>query len=386
MVKLLSTREIKKNFNIPILELFSNTNDINDTDGITVNYKYIGLYGTCYIEWQGGTTLCYPKKNFTIKFDKEILVNEKWGKHRVYCLKANWVDFSHMRNTVSAKLWGNIIRDKQNFYGNDSITDYLIDLPNCGAIDGFPCVIYYNGVFMGLYSWNIPLAQWLLDKDETLNPYIVIANDHSKATSFYSYAKMDYSDFSVLNKTHTDHIDDIKLSLNRMISNIIDNSNELSNYLDINGIIDYVLFIILIMGEDNVSKNYLSVSYDKEKWSIIPYDLDATFGNNWNGTQIFKYSEIPDFVRYENNIINVIKNKYIDIFKDRFFNLINGVMSDENVSVMFYNYANKIPEYIRYMDLDTWKSIPNASVNNINQIVDYYHNRLKFLIEQINNI
>jgi hypothetical protein len=53
--------------------------------------------------------MSYPKKNFTIKLfeDANRTVKQKiafknWGKQNKFCLKANWIDISHLRNIVSA--------------------------------------------------------------------------------------------------------------------------------------------------------------------------------------------------------------------------------------------------------------------------------------------
>jgi hypothetical protein len=53
--------------------------------------------------------MSYPKKNFTIKLfeDADRSIKKKisfknWGKQNKFCLKANWIDITHLRNVVSA--------------------------------------------------------------------------------------------------------------------------------------------------------------------------------------------------------------------------------------------------------------------------------------------
>ena len=65
-------------------------------------------------------------------------------------MKANWIDRTHARNVVSAKLAGRM----QEKYG------LLMESPNHGAVDGFPVEIYNNGKFYGLYTFNIPKDTW----------------------------------------------------------------------------------------------------------------------------------------------------------------------------------------------------------------------------------
>ena len=74
------------------------------------------------IKCQGTSSMSYPKKNFTIKLykdkTKEVKMKQNfrgWGSQNKFCLKANWIDVSHARNIVSAKLWGDCVKSRDNF-------------------------------------------------------------------------------------------------------------------------------------------------------------------------------------------------------------------------------------------------------------------------------
>lgn len=70
-------------------------------------------HGWSEIKCQGNSSMGYNKKNFTIKLYKDKAKTEKlkidfkgWGKQSKFVLKANWIDITHARNVVSARIWG----------------------------------------------------------------------------------------------------------------------------------------------------------------------------------------------------------------------------------------------------------------------------------------
>lgn len=58
---------------------------------------------------------------------------------------------------------------------------------------------------------------------------------------------------------------------------------------------DYYLFISLIVGRDNDGKNMYWYTYDKtryDKLSLAPWDMDGTWGRNWDGSLLNDMAEI----------------------------------------------------------------------------------------------
>lgn len=155
-----AAKRIQKEFkytdcNMPILSLTGDVSAMTKDKAVDLRYVYGERSGTASVKWQGSSSLSYPKKNYTIKFDNAFEAVEGWGAQKKYCLKANFIDHSHARNVVSAKLWGQIVKAR------DIANDKLNALPNGGAIDGFPCIVDLNGEFHGLYTWNIPKDGWM---------------------------------------------------------------------------------------------------------------------------------------------------------------------------------------------------------------------------------
>jgi len=93
-------------YSLPVLSFNGATGGMTKDNAVDLAYTYGDLNGTASVKWQGSSSLSYPKKNYTVKFDQAFEAAPGWGAQRKYCLKANYIDFSHCRNVVSAKLWG----------------------------------------------------------------------------------------------------------------------------------------------------------------------------------------------------------------------------------------------------------------------------------------
>ena len=124
--------------------------------------------------WQGTSSLAYPTKNYKFKLydwarDEagDIIEDTKWDKktytkkkinmypssgngfkENTFCLKADYMDSSHCRNTGTARLVNDIL-----FAGHLNPAQQLD--PRCRAtINGFPCNLYINGRWMGIFNFN----------------------------------------------------------------------------------------------------------------------------------------------------------------------------------------------------------------------------------------
>jgi hypothetical protein len=120
-------------------------------DNVLAEMTYISntLNFNSYIEikCQGTSSMKYPKKNYTVKLydDDERTISQKhnfkhWGKQSKFCLKANWIDLSHSRNVVSARIWSDIVKSRSNY---SELPELLCTSPNHGAIDGFFVKVFF---------------------------------------------------------------------------------------------------------------------------------------------------------------------------------------------------------------------------------------------------
>ena len=178
--------KLKQKYDIPKVYFIGDMEGMkskSDDRNIKVEYddglKKVKCYAS--IKVQGSSSLMYDKKNYTIKLFKDESHKNKlyydfgFGSQTKYCLKANWIDKTHARNIVSAKLGAELQKNSKRF----------VSSPNNGLIDGFPVEIYLNDEFLGLYTWNIPKDAWLWDLDEDDEKTTVVTfNSHNEQSQF----------------------------------------------------------------------------------------------------------------------------------------------------------------------------------------------------------
>lgn len=367
-------------YQLPILYLSGSTSGMTKDEDVTLNYVYQERNGTCTLKWQGSSSVTLPKKNYTIKFDNEFEIVSGWGAQKKYCLKANYVDSSHARNIVCAKLWGQIVKSRT------TKNTTLNALPNGGAVDGFPIILSINGEFQGLYTWNIPKDDWMFGMDGTGQQAIICAElNNNGAVAFKGIATLDPTlDFD-LEYSSDSQSDWVLESLNRLISAVKDSNGTnitygITPYLDWDSAIDYYIHTCLTANYDGIHRNYLLATYDGIKWFFTGYDMDVVLGLRAMGKYFYPANnEAGSFVTVagQHKVFELIWKYMRPQLRARYSELRSSVMAVENVSNMFVDFIADIPLSIYVDDNRKWNAIPSSGANNISQIITYYDLRCR---------
>lgn len=379
---------IYKKYGLPVLYLEGNTDGISKDNKVNLNYLYNGRKGTCTLKWQGSSSLAYPKKNYTIKFDNPFEAKEGWGEQKKYCLKANYIDFSHARNVVSAKLWGQVVKSRTN------VPTQLSSLVNGGAIDGFPICVVINGEYQGIYTFNIPKDDWMFGMGSLETEAIVGAGNHGDVTKFKATPIFDENNFEIEYAPDEDNTTWIENSItnlyNALQSATAENfDSSVGSLIDIDSVIDYFIFANLITGIDMTNKNYLLATFNGNKWFMSAYDLDSTYGLNWDASSFLSAKTTAiNWWSYssENKLMECIKNFKKEELKARYQVLRSNVLSEENIAVEFNNFIGLIPKALLDEEVKIWTGIKLTSVNSASQIIDHYRDRCKYCDNTINKL
>ena len=385
-------------YGLPVLYLTGDTSPIavSKDNKVTLDYTYEGRTGTCTLKGQGATSYKKAQElinagkagkfNYTINFNNAFEAFEGWGSQKKYCLKANWIDHSHSRNVVSAKIWGNIVKSRATANAT------LNALPNGGAVDGFPIVIVLNGEFHGLYTFNIPKDGWMfgLVEDATKTQAIVAAKDHTTATQFKEAST---SGYEIEFASNEDDVAWVDTSLTQLINVCISsNGNDLdttvAQYLDLESAIDYYILVVVIRGGDMVDKNFLLTTFDGTKWHFSAYDMDGTYGLEWDGSKLNRPVTNINFVSCADThrVFELIKRFKTDALKARYKELRQDILSESRICQMFENFAWAIPSPVALEDVKKYPTILGSSVNSIDQIARWVRMRLEQCDKWINNL
>lgn len=360
----------EKNKSLPKLYFYGDVDKLtskNEEIRIKVEYKdeKNSFNGYAKIKWQGSSSLNYEKKNYTIKFYKDSDLEEKlkidfgWGKQNKYCLKANWIDKTHSRNIVTAKL-ASQMQKKYDLFSNT---------PNNGVIDGFPIEIFLNGDFLGLYTMNIPKDAWMFNMDEDNSKHTVIVGDANNSTVSFKSNIKEFSDWEL--EVGVDNEETLN-AFNRLISFVKDSSDEefknsINDYFNLDSLLNYYSMMQLAQLKDNQSKNMILATYDQEIWYTSLYDLDTSWGTHWMGTSLYDYS-IP--LQSDSLLWSKLVRNFPNELADRYFELRKDILSKENILKEFNEFYNSIPESTLNKENARWKNIPGYDIEQIEDFLD----------------
>lgn len=357
------------------------------------------------IKCQGTSSMKYPKKNFTIKLFSDSERSEKlkidfkdWGKQNKFCLKANWIDLSHARNVVSARLWGDVVKSRANY---NELPELLRTSPNQGAIDGFPIKVYANGVYQGRYTWNIPKDKWMSNMDDELNTHCILCGENYDGGCFRAMPVINGTDWS--DEIHDVCPDNIVSRWGEVVDFIMNSSDEefkanLGNYFDIPSLIDYHVFGMAICGLDSYGKNQIYMTYDGNKWIASMYDLDSTWGLYWNGETLvaadYARTKFEDMTnnRQGNLLYQRLENNFYIELQNRWAELKESALSLSNIINHFERFTDITPSELIKEDYASttanggYSTIPSVARNNIQQIRNFAAARRSWTDEYLNNL
>lgn len=381
---------------------------------VTYSFPAYGVFGTVEkFKVQGASSVAWPKKNYTLNFDKDFEAFRGYGKNHKYVIKANYTDPSQALNVVGAKLWGSI-RDTHRLADTGILNtngDQLVDNSgnriiaetdpqlsigsNYGAVDGFPIAVYINDQYWGLYSFAIPKDDWMAKMPKkSKDKYAIIDTTWAPQGAFKK--ETNFKDNMELQFCSTKDSQWAMDSVNTLIRAVMasydtaDAFNQaVSPMLDLDSAIDYYIYSVLVDNDDGIFRNYLLQTFDGTKWYFAAYDLDAILGRTpdfFNHLQAD--SDTDDWrdhgvtfenVTNSNRLFYQLWKFYKDEILKRTKSLIEGPMSESAVDTAFVDFVRHIPLKAFDAELDVWPKTPNTSVDNVDRIGRWYMQRIAWL-------
>lgn len=381
---------------IPVVTLTGDVTGISREEykDVVLTYKSSTEEFTSYaqIKWQGRSSVTqgYPKYNYNLKMFKDELHYSKlkkqfkeWPKAHNYCLKANWIDSTHARNIVSARLAAKIQKNP---------------LPSgeTGLIDGFPIHVYLNGEDQGIYTWNIPKKDWAFGIDSDNLDHIAFGAEQQKGACLFQNLSTSDSDWEIIEPE--DYPDQAREKFNRMIAFVKDSTVEeykanFSEYLDMDAMLNYYVMAHIIGHTDGYAKNMIMVTFDGKVWYPSLYDLDSTYGLHWTGKKIIGAdalfnSNSTDWAMYRtSNLWSKFEQAFGNEIYERYKELRANELSDESIMAEFKYFTDGVGQDLYDLDESVWegvsskhKYIPSCDFR-LEQIQTYLKNRQPYLEE-----
>lgn len=333
------------------------------TDGTSID-------GWATIKWQGNSSIAWPKKGYRLKLFKDQAMTKKLKiklpgsgfKTNSFNLKACFTDPTAGLNIVNAELFKQITASRSGLA--DSIVN---DMPNYGQIAGLPLELGINNLDQGLYVLETYQEDKLYNLDDKLADNIALSDNQSDMSTFTQpFTADDLVDTAFNNRSPKKVDQSVVDRFNQLyqLANASDAEyyNLEKQYLDVPAAIDYLTFISAINDVDGITKNITYISKAGSKWVLMPYDLDMTWNNLYNGETMSINANMEDLLNnYQQRLLLTIYKHHRQDVIDRYQALRQNVLSTANVTNLFNQWFNKVGSAAYQNDDTLWSDI---SVNN----------------------
>jgi hypothetical protein len=328
------------------------------------------------IETRGRSASSRPKQSFGLEIRQENTMLSKnisflgMRNDDDWILDALYIDKARMRYKLSMDLWRDICKVTKNekVHGKPYAASEYIE-------------VFVNDDYKGIYTLGEKIDSKQLELAPTDNIKDVVLYKTEVWTPSTRFEEL-------IDTTSSPHWDGwVQLipepeifsywqpaySFTDLVINGYDSDFEtqIEQYLDINNLIDYFIFINTCKGFDNMGTNMFYARQSmNEPFIIYPWDLDATWGRNWDSTylpprgiQSNLYYNRP-FNLDVNNFNTRILNRWNDLKTELFFATALHNRFRDNAEILIESGAlrrEKLrwPEMHLNMDneleyLDTW--------------------------------
>ena len=254
------------------------------------------------LDAQGSSSLYFPKKNIKVDFCDDEWEGEQtptitignWVGQDGFHLKAYYNDYLRGVAVVGYRLY-NLMTSLEGRPWTRSDGLAKDERKALCHPDGFPCIVYLDGEFYGIFSWQLKKHRDNMAQSKK-NPRHIHLDGTISNTTFWN-GDIDWNAFEVRNpKEMTDETRACIESLSQVCNDLSQIRAkeqsveairaEFARRFDLPSLLDYVCLHHLIANCDGFSKNWQWFTYDGVKWFVAPYDLDYTFGNNVGGETI----------------------------------------------------------------------------------------------------
>ena len=330
----------------------------------------------CKVRYRGASSLRYEKKSFAIKLiddEGEDLDANVFGfrKENDWILDAMAIDRIRMRNRVCFDIWNEI-----------SKTPYETDYGNRNGTLGQFVEGYLNGEYHGLYCMTDKIDRKLLglkkakeqsDGSVYIRGVLYKGEAWTDATSMTGYDTSESFDGEAWNGWELQYPDDYPCyDAWKPLMNLIDFCNTRNAFFKLHyrqhfyydNLVDYALFIMAHNIIDNNVKNTHFSCPDinvNETFLITPWDLDCSLGGLYEGSHFEEYIKIAtltgNYLFYQLYVYNV--DNFRESMKERWQELLSGIMSADNFNVRLDAYAKRFKESGAWQrEYDKWNNNP----------------------------
>lgn len=264
--------------------------------------EYIDDVMLSQVKWRGATTNIGDKnkRNFHLKFIDKKGEKKNYSffglrSDNSWILDAGQVDFLRVRNRVNTELWNDFASKPYHFDREPKAKT---------GVDGQMIEMFINGRYMGIYALTEGMDRKELKlKDYDLNTgeihgQLWKAVGLTNTTSFNLYTPYNNNlDTWAGFETKYPELDEVAPTDYKALADGVylgdtastaDFNINAHKFFDMPVVIDYEIFLQVMLGVDNYAKNIYWFTYDTQespKLSLAVWDLDNSMGGWWNPSE-----------------------------------------------------------------------------------------------------
>lgn len=377
---------------------------------------------------QGNSSLVFEKKNIAIDICNDEWIGDDtfkvrfgdWVSQDSFHLKAFYTDFFRGIGEVGYEIYKSILDTRDiakdrtwktalvpnnsnwgqgiGYHAEKKLAFRIDDGALCFP-EGFPCAVYLNGEFYGLFAWQLKKHRdnYVMDKKtasnihldgllgqsffsgtidwtafEIRNPKDLICLDGTTKYDGDNPTEIIGSDSPNYNPANSKHVFTAQVkayivALSNIYSQIsVAATTEakkaiIENAFDVDNIIDYQIFSDIIQNTDGFAKNWQWTTWDGVKWFVNAYDLDMAFGASFKGDSI----HIPRTTMLGN--ANSYPSKYIqDYYRTELEARYKDLRDSKVIDIK--SIVSKLDSWVKKIGLDYYKleyeKWPDSPCNN----------------------
>lgn len=353
-------------------DIFSVNQDVQATG--FMSYSYNGEKKDYYIKisYLDSDRSKYTKHDYKILFfnddkftdEAEIQLMKDTKASHIWELYGNYYDFYNLRDKVTTELYKEVRSSSKT--ADKRLGDNFL------TKESEPILLFINQAFAGVFRVLEPDGANILNVDKNEKMCAVVRAAYNNSQSYFKQ-EIDNENTWRVKYNYTEENDWIYNSLNELIKFVNEKEGEefkkgISKYLDVDGMIDYMLTVYNTAAADNVGRCFTLGTYDGKIWTPSIFDANASLGINNDG-EITNLEDVlvPSVedgkaVSDTNSLLwDKMLNCYFDEIKARYNELKTTVFTAENIYSKFEELKKEVPDYVYEKEKETFPAVDSQT-------------------------
>lgn len=367
---------------LPVLTVNGDSSDLltNNTEStlpFVFNQDGNTMNGYLDMQWQGNTSLSYPKKGFKAKFFEDADKTKKlkfkpsplFYKSNNFHLKAYYTNYYNVNDAIVAEIYSRLIANDEN------APVELQQANHYGTIQSTPVMLYFKDQFYGLMEFCTKSSSdlWNMDK-KNADQIAIEANTNSDYGNFVAKGGTFTKDGDFELQSDNDQNAQTALTNLQDLLVVDDDAtfkNNVASHFDENSLADAIISNWICNNSDGWNgKNQCFLTYDNgEHWYWMAYDFDSSFGSSWKPGTI--YADDRDYFTDPDQFHNKALKRWATLNPDKLLNRFNqleslGALNVPELQSIIRNKIAEVGEPAYKKEHERWSGNPVYQTDKLN--------------------